>query len=203
MSQVKFTKSELRSQQHRLSQLNRYLPTLQLKKAMLQTEVMQAQQEIEELSERYHAEKREVETFESLLSLEDAPEVFESLHILEVKKDYECVAGVDIPHYVDVLFENPQYLLFDKPLWYDDAILQLRSLLRAKEKIEIAREKKVLLERELREVSIRVNLFEKILIPRTQANIKKIKVFLGDQQLAAVCQAKVAKRKILEHSLEV
>ncbi|HEY5259666.1 MAG TPA: V-type ATP synthase subunit D, partial [Rhabdochlamydiaceae bacterium] len=52
--------------------------------------------------------------------------------------------------------------------------------------------------KELRDVSIRVNLFEKILIPRAQGNIRKIKIFLGDQQLAAVCQAKVAKQKILE-----
>ena len=48
-------------------------------------------------------------------------------------------------------------------------------------------------------MSIRVNLFEKILIPRALRNIKKIKVFLGDQQLAAVSQAKVAKAKIEDH----
>lgn len=48
------------------------------------------------------------------------------------------------------------------------------------------------------EVSIRLNLFEKILIPRTKKNIKKIEVFLGDQELAAVAQAKVAKSKILK-----
>jgi len=41
-----------------------------------------------------------------------------------------------------------------------------------------------------------VNLFEKILIPRAKKNIKKIKVFLGDQELAAVSRAKVAKNKI-------
>jgi V/A-type H+-transporting ATPase subunit D len=34
------------------------------------------------------------------------------------------------------------------------------------------------------------------LIPRSTENIKKIRVFLGDQQLAAVSQAKVAKAKI-------
>jgi V/A-type H+-transporting ATPase subunit D len=45
-------------------------------------------------------------------------------------------------------------------------------------------------------VSIRVNLFEKVLIPRAQENIKKIRIFLGDQQLSAVAQAKVAKLKI-------
>ena len=57
-------------------------------------------------------------------------------------------------------------------------------------------EKKAALDKELREVSIRVNLFEKVLIPRSEANIKKIKVFLGDMELAAVSQAKVAKTKI-------
>jgi V/A-type H+-transporting ATPase subunit D len=64
--------------------------------------------------------------------------------------------------------------------------------------ISIAEEKKIALEKELREVSIRVNLFEKILIPRCEENIKKIKIFLGDQLLAAVSQAKVAKTKIEE-----
>lgn len=44
-------------------------------------------------------------------------------------------------------------------------------------------------------------MFEKILIPRALKNIKKIKVFLGDQQLAAVSQAKVAKKKIEERNL--
>jgi V/A-type H+-transporting ATPase subunit D len=79
----------------------------------------------------------------------------------------------------------------------------LRKLATARVKVQIAREKKAALEKELRQVSIRVNLFEKILIPRALANIKKIKVFLGDMQLAAVSQAKVAKRKIEEHKLEL
>jgi len=64
------------------------------------------------------------------------------------------------------------------------------------EEAKVAREKVARLEAELREVSIRVNLFEKVMIPRTMANIKKIKVFLGDQQLAAVAQAKMAKMKM-------
>jgi V/A-type H+-transporting ATPase subunit D len=198
MVQIKFTKSELRSQQIKLSQLKRYLPTLQLKKAMLQTEVMLAQQEVDELTEKYLEEKKEVEAFQSLLSIDPLHELMDSLYIVEVQKNYESIAGVEIPYYRDVVFNNPPYLIFDTPVWLDDAVMLLRSLIRAKQKILIAKEKKHLLEQELREVSIRVNLFEKIMIPRTLQNIKKIKVFLGDQQLAAVCQAKVAKRKILE-----
>jgi V/A-type H+-transporting ATPase subunit D len=202
MGQIKFTKSELRSQQYKLGQLNRYLPTLQLKKAMLQTEVNMAEQEIEDLTQRYLGEKKEVEEFQKLLSVENAQDVFDSLHIIEVRKEYESIAGVDIPSYKEVIFSEVPYLLFDKPFWFDDAIRSLRSLICAKQQVLVAKEKKRLLENELREVSIKVNLFEKILIPRTEQNIKKIKVFLGDQQLAAVCQAKVAKRKILERMNE-
>ncbi|MDN3507967.1 MAG: V-type ATP synthase subunit D, partial [Simkaniaceae bacterium] len=85
---------------------------------------------------------------------------------------------------------------FDTPLWFDDVKRQLRAFKTGEEKVAVAKARKEALEAELRDVSIRVNLFEKIIIPRTQANIKKIKVFLGDQQLAAVAQAKIAKRKI-------
>jgi V/A-type H+/Na+-transporting ATPase subunit D len=198
MAQIKFTKSELRGQQLKLTQLSRYLPTLQLKKAMLQVEVNAAQQEVDDLQELYQQEKAEVRVFQALLSVEVVSDVFESLHIVEVKKTYESIAGVEIPHYQDVVFTEVPYLLFDKPFWFDDAIIKLRQLLCTKHRVMVAQEKKKLLEQELREVSIRVNLFEKIMIPRTLQNIKKIKVFLSDQQLAAVCQAKVAKRKIME-----
>ena len=64
--------------------------------------------------------------------------------------------------------------------------------------VQIAEEKIRALFHEWREVSIRVNLFEKVLIPRTLANIRKIKVFLGDLALAGVARAKVAKKKIME-----
>ena len=39
-----------------------------------------------------------------------------------------------------------------------------------------------------------MNLFEKIKIPETRENIKKIQVYLGDQQTAAVVRGKIAKR---------
>jgi len=200
MAQIKFTKSELRAQQLRLTQLNRYLPTLQLKKAMLQTEVNAAIAEVYELVSRYQEEKKEAQNFQSLLSSEDTLQLLDGLSVLDVIKDYESIAGVEIPHFKKVIFKEATYTLFDHPFWFDDALVFLRGLITSKEKIEVVKEKKRLLEQELREVSIRVNLFEKIMIPRTLDNIKKIKVFLGDQQLAAISQAKVAKRKILERA---
>src|SRR5439155_15414192 len=98
-------------------------------------------------------------------------------------------------------FEPITYDLFETPIWLEAAIGGIRTVCKLKCHIAITTEKLHILEHELREVTIRVNLFEKILIPRCEKNIKKIKVFLGDQQLAAVSQAKVAKTKILERQL--
>lgn len=195
---LKLTKNELRNQQTRLTQFLRYLPTLQLKKAMLQFEVSLVILEIEKLKEEFAAHWKKVEEFSPFLVEKVSVNIMQYADVLHVKKQYENIAGVEIPTFKKVVFREPEYFLFDTPVWTEKATTILRDLVTAREKIHIAEEKKRALEKELREVSIRVNLFEKVLIPRSQENIKKIRIFLGDQQLAAVAQAKVAKRKILE-----
>lgn len=199
---VKLTKTELRSQQTRLAQFRRYLPTLQLKKAMLQFEVMSAQMEISRLQEDLSMAVRQIETFSPFLLEKVSCNLVEYADLLHVKKRYENIAGVEIPIFEQVVFREAKYFLFDTPVWTDRATEMLRGLVTMREKISIAEEKQRALEKELRDVSIRVNLFEKILIPRSQMNISKIHIFLGDQQLAAVAQAKVAKRKIAESKKE-
>lgn len=201
MAEIKLTKSELRLQQQRLTQLQRYLPTLQLKKAMLQAEVNESRQEILLFEEGYKKELAAMESYSSLFSDISSFEPERAAKIVKVNKRYENIAGVEVPYFDNVVYAEYLYNLFDTPPWVDSAILGLRTAAEANVKIDIAKEKKIALEHELREVSIRVNLFEKILIPRCTRNIKKIKVFLGDQQLAAVSQAKVAKAKINERLL--
>lgn len=199
MAEIKLTKNELRAQQNRLNQLNKYLPTLQLKKAMLQVEVNDARIEIVKCEEDFQRSHEEVQHYASLLTEKISIDVRQGAKVTKVNKRYENIAGIEVPYFESIAFEDFSYSLFDTPPWVDRVIFGLRSIAEAQIKIKIAEEKKAALEKELRMVSIRVNLFEKILIPRAQANIKKIKVFLGDQQLAAVSQAKVAKAKIEEH----
>lgn len=196
MADVKLTKNELRSQQVRLGQLERYLPTLQLKKAMLQSEVNEARIEILRLEDLFHEVRLTVSHSSGLLSERVGLDLRRAAEVKEIKKRYENIAGVDLPIFEDVLFAPFEYPLFSTPAWLDATVDVLRKMAMARAKVLIAEEKKAALEKELREVSIRVNLFEKKLIPRSMRNIKRIKVFLGDQELAAVGQAKVAKKKI-------
>jgi V/A-type H+-transporting ATPase subunit D len=193
---LKLTKNELRNQQTRLSQFQRYLPTLQLKKAMLQFEVSLAQLEISRLTEEMGLVRHQVEEFASFLLEKVEVNLIAYADVLHVKKRYENIAGVEIPIFDSIVFRDADYPLFDTPVWTDQALEVLREFATVREKVSIGEEKKRALEKELRSVSIRVNLFEKILIPRSLENIKKIRIFLSDQQLSLVAQAKVAKKKI-------
>ncbi len=196
MAEVKLTKNELRSQQNRLNLLLKYLPTLQLKKALLQLEVSEARAEIAAAEEVYSTEKAACDAFAAVLTDRLSFPIQSCVQVEEVKRHYENIAGVEVPYLDEIRFKPFEYLLFDTPAWIDAALAHLKELVTGEIRLKIAKEKKEALERELREVSIRVNLFEKVLIPRAKDNIKKIKVFLGDQLLAAVARAKVAKSKI-------
>ena len=196
MTQIKLTKNELRIQQVKLHQLQRYLPTLQLKKAMLQTEVGHALFEWNNAMRDYETMKKAGERSEKLLEREGGAQIAQATTVSKIVRHSESIAGVEVPIFGEVIFEPAAYSFFDTPLWYDSVKRHLQALRIQEERAAVAEKRKEELEKELRAVSIRVNLFEKIIIPRTQANIKKIKVFLGDQQLAAVAQAKIAKGKI-------
>jgi V/A-type H+/Na+-transporting ATPase subunit D len=196
MARIRFTKNALREEQRKLVQFERYLPTLQLKKALLQMEVNAAYLEMKEIEKKKEELLQQIYTFASLFSDQSECDALAYTEIKHVQKNYENIAGVDVPVFEDLLFTEKTYSLFDTPAWLDQAQNSVKEYLVFKEELAVLVEKKGALEKELKDVSIRVNLFEKILIPRSRENIKKIKVFLSDQELAAIAQAKVAKMKM-------
>ena len=202
MAQVKFTKNEMGRLSKKLVQLKKYLPTLQLKKMLLQAEVNKAAEEIA----RYHRMyKEEIITFETSVKLLSDPSVKYLKKDLVVKDKVfhmENIAGIEVPVLSSLSFENSGISLEAKPFWHKDMSDHLRCTKKAFLMWKTAEKKKSILEEELRSVSIRVNLFEKRLIPDTEDHIAKIKVFLGDQDLAAVSLSKLAKEKITKRKEE-
>ena len=201
MVEVKLTKNALRDEQHRLDQLQKYLPTLQLKKAMLQLEVTEAKAELEKVEREKKGQKEEIKKFSSLFSLPTRFDVQDFVRVKKVNSTIENIAGVEFPAFRSIEMEKVDSYLFDMPVWFPGAIKALKALVEIRERAKLVEEKKKALEKELRNVSIRVNLFDKVLIPRALENIKKIKIFLQDQYLSAVAQAKVAKEKILKKGI--
>ena len=197
MTKLKLTKSGLREEEVKLNQLQIYLPTLQLKKSMLQAEVNTTINEILKKNKEFSKAKEILEKFKKIITLTDNGDILKYLRVKHVVKTYENIAGVEIPKFEHVEFEREFYFLLNTPFWMDSAVDKFKKTILIKEFLNVLEEKKRALKKELKDVSIRVNLFEKILIPRTFINLKKIKIFLSDQALAAVSQAKVAKGKIL------
>lgn len=195
MATLRLTKSELRAQSLRLVQLRKYLPTLQLKKALLQAEVLTAQQEFEILVGHVEEHRNGIEQLEGLLATTEFDPAL--VRVEQVEISYDHVAGVELPKLEFITFTPIELSLFESPAWVDPLVTSVEGLLTAIEKARIGEMRLTALQKELREVTTRVNLFEKILIPRTEAAIRKIKVFLGDLQLSAIAQSKVAKEKIL------
>lgn len=197
---MKKTKMELRHQQAQLKQFQNYLPTLQLKKGMLQKEVedesLRLQIEYQELDRKI----KEVEAFSHLLVRGEAHPLWDATKVKEVVLTTENVAGLDLPIFQEVCFADKEYFFWGTPLWIDSAVKVIKELVSQREKVAIYEKRCVLLQEELRIVSIRVNLFEKYLIPKAKENIKTIRIYLEDQMLSGFAQAKIAKKKIEERA---
>ena len=94
-------------------------------------------------------------------------------------------------------FHPRRYSLLSTPPVFDDAVAVLRRAARLRAQREVAAQRHRVLTEELTKTSQRINLYDKVLIPRARRNIRRLRVYLGDQSTAAVCRAKLAKAKVL------
>ena len=195
MPKIKLTKNELKTQKDALKMYNRYLPTLTLKKQQLQSEI----RTIDEKAKAVREEKKAVEAdFERWIAVFGEKDAFKPgmVTVNNIKKGWGNIAGVKIPIYEGADFGRGDYDLYSTPLWVDLAADRMEKALELDLQAEVLEEQVRLLSKELRVTTQRVNLFEKVKIPETKANIKKINVFLGDEQVSAVVRSKISKKKL-------
>ncbi len=195
MAKLKLTKNELKAQKDALKMYQRYLPTLTLKKQQLQTEIRTI-----ELNARAVRQKRiDLEKeFDRWISVFGEEREFRSdmVTVGDIRKGFGNIAGVTIPIYEGADFHRGDYDLYETPLWIDLAAEAMEQALSLDLEAEVLDEQVRLLQKELLATSQRVNLFEKVKIPETLDNIKKISVYMGDQQVSAVVRSKISKKKI-------
>lgn len=203
MAKVKLTKNELKKQKDSLKMFKRYLPTLQLKKQQLQSEIRGIQARAREIAAERDRLLEEFRAWIAVFGEEEAVKDADGNWILAagtVIVDSGNIAGVEIPIFREAEFTINDYDLFAKPLWIDRALDRLRSMLSLDLEIKVLEEQVARLEHELRITTQRVNLFEKVKIPETAEAIRKIRIYLGDQQTAQVVRGKIAKNKVIERA---
>jgi len=193
MAKIKLSKTELKTQNDALKRYGRFLPTLELKKKQLISEIRKAERLIDEYN---HAEKKMLENIGKWIKLFSEPVDWNDLIKVEsIEITTENVAGVELPIFKNVIFQLPNIDPKNTDAWLDFARKVLCNLIIFSAKKYVINKQTELISRELSTTIQRINLFEKVKIPECKINIRKIQIFLGDQQSNSVVRGKISKAK--------
>lgn len=193
MAKIKLTKNELKTQRDSMARFQRYLPTLQLKKQQLQMEMRGLDQLIRDKQDEEQEARAKLSSWIQLYS--EPVDLGPFAQVDKLVTSVGNIAGVNIPILEDLTFHEVTPNLFETDAWTDEGIRVMKQLTRLRVERQIFEEQHRLLAEELRTTTQRVNLFEKVKIPEAKENIRVIRIFMGDQQTAAVARSKIAKGK--------
>jgi len=193
-------KTTLKQQRDQLKTFKKFLPSLDLKRQQLLAALKVARAELAETNQRYRElEQRVSQTYPLLGSSTARTRNLASLiRIKSVNIGEQNLVGTRLPVAESVEFELADYSRMVMPFWVDLMIANLREMTELNVLLQVRQERVKLLEHASRRITQRVNLFEKVLIPQAEQNIRKIVIFLSDQERAAVVRSKIAKNKSQE-----
>ncbi len=194
MARLQLNKSSLAREAANLKTYQKFLPSLDLKRQQLMAEKAKAQSQIVLIEERVSELVRQVRRDLPMLSNEDI-DLAGLVTLVDYQLVTENVVGTKLPMIENITIEQELYSKIAKPHWVDDVARLLHDMLELRLTMQVAKQRVYLLRIATKTITQRVNLFDKVLIPTAVANIKKIKIYLSDDQMAAVVRSKIAKRK--------
>jgi V/A-type H+-transporting ATPase subunit D len=194
MARLSLTKASLTKQKSQLKTFEGVLPSLDLKRRQLSAERAKARQVLAETQKKLQDLEPEIAEEIPMLSNE-LVELKDIVKVTGVDLVEENVMGTRLPKINQVQIQVRDYALLGKPFWVDRFVELLKKALETQIALQVGQQRLELLKKAERTVTQRFNLFDKVLIPKTKANIKKIQIYLSDAERAAVVNSKIAKRK--------
>jgi V/A-type H+-transporting ATPase subunit D len=198
MAKVRLTKTELKLQRDNLKRFLRYLPTLELKKHQLLAEIHRIETVVDQLQNDIRLTEHEIEPWADVFAAYDG--FSDLVRIREIKTSDGNIAGIAIPVFGEVSFEEIDYDMVRTPLWIDRALPLVFAQIRRQVEKRCAERQQDILREELRVTIQRIKLFENVKIPEAGEAIRVIQIFLGDVRTAEVVRGKIAKAKIIGRS---
>ena len=194
---LSLNKTSLKQQRDHLDMYRRFLPSLDLKRQQLLTAWRNAREELAEVERQCESARRSRDRLLPLLgsSTLRTRDLTRLVQVRSVVIENENVVGARIPRIKSVEFERTAYSTLTFPFWVDQLVDSLQQIAELQIRLQVHQERAERLSVASRKVTQRVNLFEKILIPTAEQNIKKIRVALSDEERSAVVRSKLAKKK--------
>ena len=158
-------------QASQLKNYKEFLPSLDLKRRQLMAEKTKARLYVTEVEKKITKIEPIIE--QQLIMLSNIDVQLEKLvSISEIELDKENVVGTWLPIVKNVHMQIREYSLLSKPHWADRLVELLRHTLELQIEKQVAEKRLKVLDKSVKTITQRVNLFDKVLIPQTEANIK-------------------------------
>lgn len=194
MARLALNKASQTRESKQLKTFERFLPSLDLKRRQLIAVRNEARLALA-------ATQAEIESLQALAAKNIPMLANQKLdlqglaRVTGVELGEENLMGARLPLLLTVSVAIRPYGLLAKPHWVDLVAQYLKSTLELRIRAQVEARRLALLNDAVRVITQRVNLFDKVLIPRTKSNIKRIQIYLSDGERAAVVRAKIAKAK--------
>jgi V/A-type H+-transporting ATPase subunit D len=194
VARLSLSKSSLQQERRRLTTFERFLPSLDLKRRQLMLEHSKAEQTLEADKQALHRFLDDIGEKIPMLANREV-DLTDLARVVSLEQGEENVVGVKLPKLESFEVAIKPYSLLTRPQWVDEVASRLKECIELSLRVRFGRRRVEILRQAVRRVTQRVNLFDKVLIPRTRKNIQRIQIYLGDNERAAVVRSKVAKKK--------
>ncbi|MCG6186791.1 V-type ATP synthase subunit D [Maribellus maritimus] len=186
-----YNKTALQQLNKQLNIRLRALPTLKNKEAALRMEVKKAKDKIHELEKKLSSELTKESESVGLWN-EFKPNLVD---VGDVKISTKKIAGVKIPVFEKIAFNEKEFSIFENPKWFSYGISIVKNLAGIGTEREFYLRKMTLLDYARKKTTQKVNLYEKVQIPEYKDAIRKIKRFLEDEENLSKSAQKIVKKR--------
>ncbi|WP_415882570.1 V-type ATP synthase subunit D [Neptuniibacter sp. QD29_5] len=194
MAKLALNKTTLNREGGRLKAFRQFVPALDLKRKQLLAARQEAQQFLQ--TNQLKLQDLHLCVSEKLPMLAGAEiKLSQLLQVQKVEVKYSNLVGLELPELAEFNVELSEYSRLVLPHWVDTVLLLQEQALKLEVEIRIYQQRLQILEAGLQKTTQRLNLFDKVLIPQTEKNIRKIRIALSDAERAGVVRAKIAKNK--------
>ncbi|MCE2029087.1 V-type ATP synthase subunit D [Sessilibacter corallicola] len=196
---VSVSKTSLLKLKHDLRAYQKYLPSLDLKRQQLRFAIVGLKSDIRRLTEK-------ITQFQQALpnlipsSYVDVSDIDQLVAISTIDYELKSIAGVKVSQMTDVTFSESGSDFARLPVWglfYQASLEKYVKLLLQVENLE---QQIFTLNAALLKVTQRINLFEKLLIPRSEQFISTIELSLGERARESVVVSKLSKKRSASRS---
>ncbi|MDO6513773.1 MULTISPECIES: V-type ATP synthase subunit D [unclassified Neptuniibacter] len=194
MAKLALNKTTLNKEGRRLKAFKQFVPALDLKRKQLLSARQEAVAALANNQQQLALLQQQV--VEQLpMSADSKIDLNSLIQVKQLSINYVNLVGLELPKLAVFEVEIAKYSVLLLPHWVDDFLNLQTKALRTEIEVKIYQQRLELLELGLQKTTQRLNLFDKVLIPEAQKNIRKIRIALSDAERAGVVRAKIAKNK--------